>query len=62
MLCYLQHIYAMLSAASQEQLMKLCCFVTLKYVYIHVHTPVVISYDNSYDEQLEIYSYSGKLS
>ena len=37
--------------------MKLCrtdCFVTLKYLYTRVHTPVVLSYDNSYDEQLEI--------
>ena len=34
------------------------CFVT----EIRVHTPVVLSYDNSYDEQVEIYFYSGKQS
>jgi len=46
------------TAGSQEQLMKLCwtdCFVTLKYLQIRIHTPVVLSYDNSYDEQLEIF-------
>ena len=47
------------AAESQEQLMKLCLFCNTE---IRVHTPVVLYYDNSYDEQLEIYFYSGKHS